>query len=61
MSRDAYNQFLELQHIMVALPPANHDSKDVWHFIWGPIQYFSSKYYHYHFKNLHPNRIVLWI
>jgi hypothetical protein len=40
MSQDSYNQFLELQHIMVALPLANHDSKDVWHFIWGQYNIF---------------------
>jgi hypothetical protein len=38
MSREAYNQFLDLQQTLMALPPVEHDRK-MFGIIWGQQQY----------------------
>jgi hypothetical protein len=50
MSREAYNELLQLQNFLDDLPPVDHDGKDSWTYIWGQHRYSSSKYYHYHFR-----------
>jgi hypothetical protein len=61
ISREAYNELLDLQQFLVSLQPAEQCNRDYWHFIWEQQFYSSSKFYQYHFKDIHPNRIVLWI
>ena len=61
MTREAYNEFLELQNFLSALPSVDQDSKDAWHFIWGQQRYSSSKYYQYQFREVLPNRSIFWI
>jgi hypothetical protein len=61
MSREAYNELLQLQNFLNDLPPVDHDGKDSWIFIWGQHRYSSSKYYHFHFRDIQPNLPILWI
>jgi hypothetical protein len=61
MSTEAYNELLELQQFLVSLEPAEQSSKDHWHFIWGQQFYSSSKFYQYHFRDIHINQTMLWI
>jgi hypothetical protein len=39
----------------------DQDGKDTWIYIWGHHRYSSSKFYHYHFRDIHPNLTILWI
>jgi hypothetical protein len=61
MSRVAYNELLQLQNFLDDLPPVDHDGNDSWTYIWGQHRYSSSKYYHYHFRDIQPNLPILWI
>lgn len=47
MTREAYNEYLELQHDFSLLLPSHPDSLDVWVFIWGQQRYSSSRYHQY--------------
>jgi hypothetical protein len=61
MSREAYNELLQLQNFLEDLYPVDQDGKDSWIYIWGQHRYSSSKYYHYHFRDIQPNLTILWI
>jgi len=61
MSKQAYNEFLELQHDLSLLSPVPPDALDVWSFIWGQQRYSSNKYYQYQFSSLKPHRTITWI
>lgn len=61
MTRQAYNEFLELQNELSEMPPAALDENDSWVFIWGHQRYSSSKFYQYQFRSLQPHRSVTWI
>jgi hypothetical protein len=61
MTRQAYNELLELQEELLCMQPIMSDAKDCWSFIWGHQNYSSSKYYHYQFASIVPPRAVIWI
>lgn len=61
MSRQAYNEYLALQHELAQLQPANIDMKDDWTYIWGQTGFSSSRYYQYIFSSLATPRTVTWI
>jgi hypothetical protein len=61
MSRQAYNEFLELQHYLANIALSSENEKDSWSFIWGQQKYSSSKYYNFQFSSIQPNRTVVWI
>jgi hypothetical protein len=61
MSREAYNELLQLQNFLDDLHPVDQDGKDSWIYIWGQHRYSSSKYCHYHFRDIQPNLTILWI
>lgn len=61
MTRQAYNEFLELQNELSEMPPAVLDENDRWVFIWGHQSYSSSKFYQYQFRSLQPHRSITWI
>jgi hypothetical protein len=61
MSRQAHNEFLELQEELLSMHPVQFEAKDCWSFIWGHEKYSSSKFYHYHFASIIPPRTVTWI
>jgi hypothetical protein len=61
MSRQAYNEFLELQEVLAHLQPALPDGNDSWVFIWGQQKYSSRRYYQYQFRSLQPHRTIIWI
>ena len=54
MTRQAYNEFLELQTELLQMHPANSDVNDSWRFIWGNQNCSSSKYYRYQYASLNP-------
>jgi hypothetical protein len=60
MSREAYNELHQLQNFLDGLHPVDQDGKDSWIYIWGQHRYSSSKYYHYHFRDIQPNLTILW-
>ena len=62
LTRQAYNEFLALQHELEQLQPITSESKDDWTFIWGQSVYSSSRYYLYHFVNEvpHPAFSCIW-
>jgi hypothetical protein len=39
----------------------DQDGKDTWIYIWGQHKYSSSKFYHYHFRDIHPDVTIPWI
>jgi hypothetical protein len=45
MTRQAYNEFLELQHCLTNIALNSGNEKDSWSFIWGQQKYSSSKSY----------------
>jgi hypothetical protein len=59
MSRQAYNEFLELQHYLANTALSSGNEKDSWSFIWGQHKYSSSKYYNLQFSTIQPNRTVV--
>jgi hypothetical protein len=61
MSRAAYNEFLSLQNELADLPHINLDDKDTWSFIWGSNFYSSSNFYQLQFRELHPEKAIIWI
>jgi hypothetical protein len=61
MSRPAYNEFLLLQDKLANMPQINHDEKDSWSLIWGVHSYSSKMFYQHQFKELQPERAMLWI
>jgi hypothetical protein len=61
MSRPAYNEFLLLQDKLANLPQINPDDKDSWSLIWGVHSYSSKIFYQHQFKELQPERVMLWI
>jgi hypothetical protein len=61
MSRQAYNELLELQHYLANIALSSENEKDSWSFIWGQQKYSSSKYYNFQFSSIQPNRTVVWI
>ena len=52
---------MELQEELSSLSDSTEVEKDVWTFIWGQQRFSSSKYYHYQFQNVQPERSVIWI
>lgn len=60
MSRNAFYELVALQDDLSRM---NYDTEenDQWTFIWGNQSYVSSRFYHYHFRNLHPERSLVWI
>jgi hypothetical protein len=42
MSREAYNELLQLQNFLDALPPVDQDGKDTWIYIWGQHRYVAN-------------------
>jgi hypothetical protein len=61
MFSEAYNELPQLQNFLDDLHPVDQDGKDSWIYIWGQYRYSSSKYYHYHFRDIQPNLTILWI
>jgi hypothetical protein len=61
MSRQAYNELLELQPYLANIALSSENEKDSWSFIWGQQNYSSSKYYNLQFSSIQPNRTVVWI
>jgi hypothetical protein len=61
MSRQAYNELLEIQEELMDIPDSALLDDDSWKYIWGQQCYSSSKFYQYSFSNLHPSRVVVWI
>jgi hypothetical protein len=61
MTRQAYNEFLELQHCLTNIALNSGNEKDSWSFIWGQQKFSSSKYYNLQFSTIQPNRTIVWI
>jgi hypothetical protein len=61
MFSEAYNELPQLQNFLDDLHLVDQDGKDSWIYIWGQYRYSSSKYYHYHFRDIQPNLTILWI
>jgi hypothetical protein len=61
MTRQTYNEFLELQEELLLMQPIQPESKDCWSFIWGQQHYSSRRFYQYHFASIVPLRTVTWI
>ena len=61
MTRQAYNEFLDLQSELASMAELSPSDKDVWTFTWGQPNYSSSTYYQYQFRNLQADRSFSWI
>jgi len=61
MSRQAYNELLELEQVLASMPYTASEEKDSWSFIWGQQRYSSSKYYRYQFRSIQPHKALIWI
>jgi hypothetical protein len=61
MTRQAYNEMMQLEGDLLELSNDDNGEKDVWTFIWGHRNYSISKFYQHHFKSIQPPITMLWI
>jgi hypothetical protein len=60
LSEQAFSEYQELHEIISSIQ-VDDEAKDSWHYPWGNNTFTSSRFYHYHFNNLHPPRPFTWI
>lgn len=60
MTRDAYNEFLDLQEELTLMQPNNSDENDSWHFTWGNQSFSSNRHYHHQYASLRPQLYLIW-
>ena len=60
MTRQAYNEFLEMCMLLLELKEGQTSHNDEWSFIWGGGQYPASKFYKHHFVAVSAPKPIKW-